>query len=164
MLIKYREAVREDIPAILELNKQLYPENAELPLTKADKIWDDIIAKRVKYFVAIDENNSTFNHGVVAAAFVAVIPNLTVKGDFGVIGNVVTDSQYRRKGIGASIIKIILKYAKDHDCFMVTLESNNNRTDAHAFYRSLGFDGESKTVFNFRLDNNIDRGGTNIRH
>jgi ribosomal protein S18 acetylase RimI-like enzyme len=146
--ITYREAAENDISDILELYKQLFPENDELPLPKAREIWKDIINKKIKYFIAINDKNK-----IIATAFLAIIPNLTIKGDFGVIGNVITDRKYRKRGIGSEIIKNILDYAKRNNCFFVTVESNRNRTEAQSFYKDLGFDGESKTAFNFRLDN-----------
>jgi GNAT superfamily N-acetyltransferase len=69
----------------------------------------------------------------------------------GFIENVITDIEYREKGIGKNIIKNAIKYTKEQNCYKILLQSGNKRTDAHGFYESMGFDGESKRAFEIRL-------------
>jgi GNAT superfamily N-acetyltransferase len=44
-----------------------------------------------------------------------------------------------------------IKYAKEQNYYKILLQSGNKRTDAHRFYESLGFDGNSKKAFEIRL-------------
>ena len=69
----------------------------------------------------------------------------------GFIENVITDKEYRRKGIGKNIMENAINYAKTQNCYKVILQSGNKRTEAHKFYELLGFDGESKKAFDLRL-------------
>jgi len=50
-----------------------------------------------------------------------------------------------------NIIKNAIKYAKEQNCYKILLQSGDKRTDAHGFYESIGFDGESKRAFEIRL-------------
>ena len=43
-------------------------------------------------------------------------------------------------------------YARDLNCYKAILQSGIKRTEAHAFYESIGFDGSSKKAFEMRFD------------
>jgi predicted N-acetyltransferase YhbS len=49
----------------------------------------------------------------------------------------------RRRGIGRRLIDHALRWAEQSGCELVELTSALNRTDAHAFYRALGFEPNS---------------------
>jgi GNAT superfamily N-acetyltransferase len=81
-----------------------------------------------------------------------IIPNLTQNGkSIGFIENVITDKEYRRKGIGKKVMEMAIKYAKETNCYKVLLQSNNKQKDAHKFYENIGFDGNSKRAFEIRM-------------
>jgi len=89
---------------------------------------------------------------VVASFYIAIIPNLTRRcTPIGFIENIITAADYRRQGIGRKLLEAAVEYAKEHGCYKVTLESNMKRTDAHEFYISVGFDGNSKCAFERRF-------------
>lgn len=81
-----------------------------------------------------------------------IIPNLTRGGkSIGFIENVITDTEYRRKGIGKTVVKNAIEHAKAQNCYKIILQSGNKRTDAHKFYESIGFDGGTKRAFEIRF-------------
>ena len=85
-------------------------------------------------------------------AFKCIIPNLTHGGSpVGFIENVVTDSEYRRKGIGGRVLRMAVDYARDAGCYKVDLQSGSHRFEAHALYESAGFEGESHKAFQLIL-------------
>lgn len=49
----------------------------------------------------------------------------------------------RRRGIGRLLIDHALRWAEQAGCELVELTSALDRTDAHAFYRNLGFEPNS---------------------
>ncbi|MDR2926400.1 MAG: GNAT family N-acetyltransferase [Azoarcus sp.] len=65
--------------------------------------------------------------------------------------NVITNINYRKRCIGKNIMEKAIKYAKEQNYYKILLQSGNKRTDAHRFYESLGFDGNSKKAFEIRL-------------
>ena len=67
------------------------------------------------------------------------------------IENVVTDREYRNLGLASKVIDMAIEFAKDHHCYKVILQSSIARTEAHQFYKSKGFNGESKKAFDMRL-------------
>ena len=109
-------------------------------------IWNEIKKYNIKYYVARE------NGKIIGSCYICIIPNLTRGGkSIGFIENVITDKEYRRKVIGRHIIKRAVEYAKEQNCYKVLLQSGNKRTDAHNFYKSIGFDGESKKAFEIRF-------------
>jgi GNAT superfamily N-acetyltransferase len=144
--MEFCTAERNDLENILELYKQLNPSNENFSVEDANKVWDSIENKNVKYFIAKD------NGVIIASCSIMIIPNLTFNGkSIGYIENVITDENHRRKGIGRKIIETAIKYAKEENCYKVVLQSGIKRTSAHKFYESIGFNGESKKAFELRF-------------
>ena len=77
----------------------------------------------------------------LVAEFVEVDP-------FVVIGGLVVDRNYRRKGVGRALMRHAETWAAQHGCSVVRLWSSSGRTAAHQFYRALGYTN-IKTQYSF---------------
>ncbi len=55
--------------------------------------------------------------------------------------------KYREKGIGRKLVEKVEQKAKQLDCYVIYIESHNDRKTAHKFYQSQGY---SKYGFAFR--------------
>jgi len=145
-MIEYGVLAENELSSLLELYKQLVPTDNMLGEIAAKNTWKNIESQKIKYFIAKE------NGKIIASCYICIIPNLTRGGkSIGFIENVITDIEYRRKGIGKNIIKNAIEYAKDQNCYKVLLQSGKERTNAHRFYESLGFNGDSKRAFEIRL-------------
>ena len=146
--MEYRFASKQDLPSILELYKQLNPDENVISKEFAEQIWDQLNQnKSIKYFIAVDNNK------VISSCNMAIILNLTRNGrPYAVIENVITDNAYRRLGIGKRIIQNAIDYAKYNNCYKVMLLSSMKRIEAHRFYESIGFSGDTKKGFEIRLE------------
>jgi len=145
-MVEYSELLENELLSLLELYRQLEPNDEIINEVTAKNIWKIIKTQNIKYFIAKD------NGKIIASCYICIVPNLTRNGrSIGFIENVITDKEYRGKGIGKNIMENAIKYAKDQNCYKVILQSGNKRTDAHKFYEILGFDGESKKAFDLRL-------------
>lgn len=60
---------------------------------------------------------------------------------------VAVDATYRKHGIGKKLFSFIEEYAFNNGFDSIELTSANFRSDAHAFYKALGFDEKKTTVF-----------------
>ena len=146
MNIKYEILEEKGLSSLLELYKQLNPDDNILDERIIKNIWENIKNQNIKYFIAKD------NEKIIGSCYICIIPNLTRGGkSIGFIENVITDIKYRGKGIGKIIMENAIKYAKENNCYKVILQSGNKRTDAHEFYKKLGFDGESKKAYEIRI-------------
>jgi GNAT superfamily N-acetyltransferase len=145
-MIEYGVLLENELLSLLELYKQLNPEDNMINEFTAKNIWKNIETQNIKYFIAKG------NGKIIASCYICIIPNLTRGGkSIGFIENVITDIEYRGKGIGKNIIKNAIRYAKEQNCYKILLQSGNRRTGAHGFYESMGFDGESKRAFEIRI-------------
>jgi len=144
--IKVRTATKDDIPQLLELYKELQPDDPPIDNGAAAIVWEQATNNKVVYYVAECDGS------IVATCYVAIIPNMTRQcSPIGFIENVVTSAKYRRYGIGRKLLESAVEYAKTQDCYKVVLQSNIKRTGAHKFYESIGFDGNSKRAFEIRF-------------
>jgi len=145
-MIKYGIAKKEHLPMILELYKQLIPEEIPLDINIANNIWEKIEKNDIKYFIATEDNK------IISSCYLAIIPNLTRNGKSnGFIENVITDTQYRKRGIGKKVIEMAIEYGKQNNCYKIVLQSSYKRKGNHIFYEKCGFDGDSKRAFEIRF-------------
>jgi len=79
---------------ILELYKQLLPEEAPIDINMANKIWDKIEDNGIKYFIAIE------NGIIISSCYLAIIPNLT------------------KNGMSNCVFLSLSASSKNHFCFM----------------------------------------------
>ena len=145
-MIEYGILSEDELSSLLELYKQLNPSDNLISEITAKTIWEKIENQNIKYFAAKENGN------IIASCYICIMPNFTRGGkSIGFIENLITDIKYRKKGIGKKIMENAIEYAKEQNCYKVLLQSGNKRTDAHRFYESIGFDGESKKAFEIRF-------------
>ena len=146
--MEIRELNEGDLESLIKLYEQLDGRNGEFAVEAALPIWKNEIAENpnIKYFGAVE------NGKVVSTCFCAIIPNLTrLGGAIGFIENVVTDKDFRKQGLGKKVMDKAIEFAREKNCYKVILESGAWRTEAHQFYRNLGFDDTAKKSFLLKL-------------
>src|SRR5581483_12440061 len=85
---------------------------------------------------------------LVSSCCLIVIPNLTRGGrPYALIENVVTHSDYRRRGIGQTVVTKALELAWEADCYKVMLLTGSARQEVHSFYERCGFISGDKRGF-----------------
>ena len=145
-MIKYTIAKNEHLPMILELYKQLNAEEDPIDIHTANDLWDKINQSNIKYFIAIENNK------VISSCYLSIIPNLTRGGkSIGFLENVITDKNYRQKGIGRALIRMAINHGKVNNCYKIILQSGSARKESHIFYEKCGFEGNSKRAFEIRF-------------
>ncbi len=134
--------------SLLHLYRQLDEDDDQCAFAQSERVWKEIENNpNIQYFGAID------NGKVVSTCYAVYIPNLT-RGNRGIcfIENVVTDKEYRNRGLASQVMDMAIAFAKGHHCYKVILQSATSRTEAHRFYEHKGFNGKSKKAFDMRLE------------
>jgi GNAT superfamily N-acetyltransferase len=137
MNLDVRKAVEADLPGILRLYAQPgIDDNQVLGLDAASAIFQRMATyPRYHVYVAAKGN------AIVGTFALLVMDNLAhVGAPSAVVEDVVVDEASRGQGIGGAMMKFAMKVATECGCYKLTLSSNLRRVDAHAFYRSLGFE------------------------
>ncbi len=65
---------------------------------------------------------------------------LEINGSCGRLMGLVVDEQYRGRGIGKQMMDWIEAWLRERGAARLTLTSGKQRTDAHRFYRHLGYE------------------------
>ncbi|MGQ3488853.1 GNAT family N-acetyltransferase [Roseovarius pacificus] len=94
--------------------------------TVADRQQDQIL-------LAVDEGTPV---GLVA---VHIAPLLFYPKPLARITTLVVDQKKRRQGIGHTLVREVISLAKEAGCDTIELTTGIVRKEAHAFYRSIGF-------------------------
>jgi GNAT superfamily N-acetyltransferase len=143
--MKEVEFVRhEELIDLLELYNHLHENDLNSPgKDKLEEIWEDIVANPLLNYFVIKKNKK-----FVSSCTLTIIPNLTRGGrPYGLIENVVTHVNFRRKGYGTMILKKALQYAREQKCYKVMLLTGSKERGIFEFYIKAGFKKDIKTGF-----------------
>jgi len=89
------------------------------------------------------------NGQIVGTFLLLIMDGLAHRGKpSGIVEDVVVDEQWRGKGIGKLMMQFAMDHCKRIGCSKLTLSSSMQRTAAHQFYESLGF---QKHGYSFRV-------------
>ena len=135
--VTIREAVEADLSAILRLYAQPGVNDAHVLTVDAAAEIFRRMARYPRYHVYV----ATKEGAIVGTFALLIMDNLAHLGaPSAVVEDVCVDEKLRGGGIGRKMMQFALKSAAEAGCYKLTLSSNLKRTEAHAFYRSLGFE------------------------
>lgn len=130
--MEIRPACCADAPAVTALLVELgYPENSVAGVHRRLVRWS-----RAAYGAVFVAELAGAVVGVVA---VAAIPLLEREGSLGRIVALMVDESRRGAGIGRGLVAAAESAALRMGCDSMEVTSSRRRTDAHAFYRALGY-------------------------
>jgi GNAT superfamily N-acetyltransferase len=140
MDLEIRKASESDLPHVLCLYAESGMNDGRV-LSVADAA--RIMGRMAMYpeyalYVATAANDG----GAIGGTFaLLVMDNLAHMGcPSAVVEDVCVDERLRGRGVGRAMMTFAMDLARERGCYKLTLSSNTARTDAHAFYRSLGFE------------------------
>ncbi len=139
----FRDATAADIPTILALCTAGDARGADAPYVDPASYADP---RYLTAFEAIAADPAhrliVAEHGgeVIGTLQISVIPGLPKFGmTRGILENVHIRADQRGTGYGGQLVRWAIEVCRERGCDMVQLTSNKVRTDAHRFYRTLGF-------------------------
>ncbi len=136
--MKIRQATKKDVPILLSL---LY--DLGRPKPKNDSDVDEFRKMVRKYLsdsdkeILVAEKDDIEIVGMVGMVF---LPRLNQKKLEMYIPELVVSEKHRNGGIGGKLINECIEMAKKKNCHRIRLESGNQRTESHEFYKKLGFE------------------------
>ena len=138
-----REAVQSDLQGLLELYLFLHEKNMPEDSGHLRKVWEQIIGDSGHHIIVAEEDGR-----IVSSCVCVIIPNLTRNiRPYAFIENVVTDDNYRNRGLATSCLNYAKSIAKDAGCYKMMLLSGAKKQSTLDFYRRAGFNSEDKTAF-----------------
>ncbi|MFB7497321.1 GNAT family N-acetyltransferase [Streptomyces sp. NPDC056161] len=147
--LEIRAAVADDVPAIVAML-------ADDRLGAQRESPDDL----TPYLAAMDRLAADPNQLLVVAVLdgrtvgtlqLTFIPGLSRRGATrALVEGVHIHADQRGNGLGTQLIEWAIEESRRQNCQLVQLTSDNSRTDAHRFYKRLGF-AASHTGFKLQL-------------
>ncbi|MBR1281954.1 GNAT family N-acetyltransferase [Bradyrhizobium sp. AUGA SZCCT0177] len=140
-----RAVEQADLPALLELYRDLNPSDPPLAIEDATSIWRQLSGyKGSAVFVGVRQ------HVLITSCTLVVVPNLTRGGlPYALIENVVTGANHRKQGHGGAVLKHAIAEALKNNCYKVMLLTGSKSPAMLKFYSGVGFE-QNKTGFQIR--------------
>lgn len=133
-----RPADKADLPEVLRLYAQPKMDNGSvLPIREAEAIFERMQCyPNYHLYIAVDDNGD-----IVGTFALLIMDNLGHLGSpSGIVEDVVVDPAWQGHGVGKAIMQYARRVCEEAGCYKMVLSSNLKRTEAHAFYDSLGFE------------------------
>lgn len=119
-MITCREAKLEDLNDILYLLNQLSSfseEDKKISQENLSQVMQKIIENGNHYLIIAEKDNE-----IIGTSLLLIQLNLFHGGkSSGHIENVITDKNYRNRGVGKEMIKFLIEKAKEKNCYKVIL-------------------------------------------
>jgi GNAT superfamily N-acetyltransferase len=130
-----REAVREDLVAVLFLYSHMHDADESADLHTLQAAWQEILADpRTRLFIL------EYGGVPVSTCVLHILQNLTRGArPYGLIENVVTRREYRNRGFGTALLTHALKCAWKENCYKVMLLTGRREQNVFRLYEKAGF-------------------------
>ncbi len=114
---------------------------------RINKLWEKSFNDSNRYYFVVEDDGI-----IVSSCTLIIIDNLTRSGrPFGLIENVITHREYRKREYGTSILYKAIEVAKKNNCCEVVLLTGRKEESVLRFYERVGFEKGIKTGFIIRL-------------
>ncbi|CAI8806046.1 MULTISPECIES: GNAT family N-acetyltransferase [Bacillus] len=128
-----RKATVNDIEALCSLTKEL--KGSDISYVDMQNRLQFVEMSPFDFLYVYEEDDHIF--GFLGFRIRENLEDVTRYGEISIIS---VDSTARRKGIGQILMEYAEQLAKEHNCIGTWLVSGTQRTDAHPFYKKLGYE------------------------
>lgn len=138
-----REISDKDYEGLMKLYMQLH--NNPFPEKDAAmiKLWNTILKDENHHIIVAEEDGK-----IVASCVCVIIPNLTHNQQpYAFIENVITDAEYRRRGLATACLNYAKEIALRENCYKLMLLTGSKEESTLHFYEQAGYNQKDKTAF-----------------
>ena len=149
MKLAVRAATQADLPRLLELLGQMddsmYAARRDAGDASRLCVFREIAADPRQRLLVAETGGR-----IVGTVHLIVIPHFSRScKPSALLESMVVDDAYRRKGVGAALLREVQRLAREAVCYKLALSSNLARRGAHRFYTRLGW---KRTHYGFSLE------------
>ncbi len=135
-----RRATKNDAEAIANLYREL---NTLSPVSVLPERIEAVANSNNTHLLVCDDGDD-----IIATALVCLCQDVMFDNQpFALIENVVVSADYKREGIGKSIMDHIEAFCLEQDCSKIILQTSSENRDARDFYTAMGYDPDAKIGF-----------------
>lgn len=129
--VSVRYIHRNELEQLLLLYKHLNADDPELNIYEIQDHWREIMNDKLMKIIVVELEGK-----LVSSCVLIIIRNLTRGArPYGLIENVVTQSDYRKNGYGKLVLQKAVETARENDCYKVMLMTSSRMEGAIAFMR-----------------------------
>lgn len=138
-----REAKRTDLQSILELYLHLHETSIPEDSEHLRDTWEQIIKDPHHHIVIYEVDGK-----ILSSCVCVIIPNLSKQvRPYALIENVVTHSNYRKKGYATACLNFAKDIAVRENCYKIMLLTGSKDPKTLNFYQQAGYNVNDKTAF-----------------
>lgn len=138
-----REVTDIDFDGLMELYMQLHDNPMPDKTPEIMELWQRILADKDHHIIVAEEDGR-----IVSSCVCVIIPNLThIQQPYAFIENVITDEEYRGRGLATQCLNYAKKIAESENCYKMMLLTGSKKESTLNFYRQAGYNSEDKTAF-----------------
>ena len=138
-----REIRPDDLDGLLKLYTQLH----DNPFPEKDEhiiaLWDRIMSDKDHHIIVAEKDGK-----IVSSCVCVIVPNLThEQRPYAFIENVITDENYRGRGLATACLDYARDIAKTENCYKIMLLTGSKKDSTLNFYERAGYNRNDKTAF-----------------
>ena len=138
-----REAIKNDLTALLELYLYLHEDSIPEQDEHLKNTWNQILEDKNHHLIVNEIDGK-----IVSSCVCVIIPNLTRNvRPYAFIENVVTHADYRKKGYAAECLAYAKALAQKENCYKMMLLTGSKNPETLRFYEKAGYNSSDKTAF-----------------
>lgn len=138
-----REINENDLDGLLQLYTQLHDNPIPEKTAGLSELWEKILADPDHHIIVAEEDGK-----IVSSCVCVIILNLThEQRPYAFVENVVTDKDYRKRGLATACLDYAKKIAEGENCYKLMLLTGSKEESTLNFYRRAGYNSNDKTAF-----------------
>ncbi|MVX65555.1 GNAT family N-acetyltransferase [Clostridium chromiireducens] len=138
-----REIVNEDFNGLMELYTQLHDNPMPEKTSEIMELWNRILKDKEHHIIVAEEEGR-----IVSSCVCVIIPNFTHnQRPYAFIENVVTNKDYRNKGLATACLNYAKEIAIKEKCYKLMLLTGSKKESTLNFYEQAGYNKNDKTAF-----------------
>lgn len=138
-----REITDEDFDGLMRLYTQLHGNPIPEKTPEISMLWNDILNDANHHIIVAVEDGK-----IVSSCVCVIVPNLThAQRPYALIENVVTDENYRKKGLATACLDYAKAISVKENCYKMMLLTGSKEAATLNFYRKAGYNSTDKTAF-----------------
>ncbi|MBE6889668.1 MAG: GNAT family N-acetyltransferase [Ruminococcaceae bacterium] len=138
-----RELTENDFDGLMQLYTHLHDNPIPQKSGEILALWQRILNDKDHHIVVAVENDR-----IVSSCVCVIIPNLThAQQPYALIENVVTDPQYRGRGLATACLDYAREIAQKNSCYKLMLLTGSKLESTLKFYERAGYNRQDKTAF-----------------
>jgi GNAT superfamily N-acetyltransferase len=134
--LSFRTASRPDLALLHQMYGELDPARGAPEISRLEEVWRELEANRwTSVWIA------TRGGEPVGSFILAIVPALGARcRPVALVEDVVVRTTSRGAGVGRAMMSFAMEKAREAGAYKLMLSSNLERTEAHRFYDSVGFE------------------------